>query len=97
MIFDNEDDLSAADPWHLSARNYAIWQLGNHFYSLMHAVKFKATPDAIRYLHRDPVENDTVLLRELIHSFQKNMTHSERLSFREYLTLLFPPRQDPRA
>lgn len=95
MIFDNEDDLSAADPWKLSARNYAIWQLGNHFYALMHEVKFKATPDAIRYLHRDPVENDTVLLRELIHSFQKNMTHGQRQSFREYLTLLFPPRQDP--
>ena len=88
----DDDDLSAADPWDLSRRNYAIWWLGRRVYSLMHDIKFKATPDAIRYVHRDPVENDSILLRELIHSFQKDMSHSERTSFRECLTLLFPPR-----
>ena len=59
----------------------------------MRDVKFEATPEAIRYLHRDPVENGSVLLRELIHSFQTNMTHGQRVGFRECLTLLFPPRQ----
>ena len=82
-----------ADPWKLSRKNYAIWWLGKRVYSLMRDVKFKATPDAILYLHRDPVENDSVVLRELIYSFQKDMTHGERVRFRECLTLLFPPRE----
>ncbi len=86
------DDLAHADPWHLLPRNRAIWWLGERFYALMHDIKFKATPEAIRYLHRDPVENDTVLLRELIHSFQTNMTPGQREDFRACLTWLFPPR-----
>jgi len=87
-------DNVSADPGKLSPKDQAIWWLGSRVYSLMHEVKFKATPDQIRYLHRDPVENDTVLLRELIHRFQENMTHQERESFRGCLTLLFPARQD---
>jgi len=90
MIYD--DDHFGAEPWDLSPKNHAIWWLGRRVYSLMHEIKFKATPDAIRYLHRDPVENDSVLLRELIHSFQKDMSHGERQEFRACLTLLFPPR-----
>lgn len=89
-----DDDPRAADPWQLAHKDYAIYCLGYRLYSLMHDVKFKATPDAIRYLHRDPVENDTVLLRELIHNFQTNMTHADRESFRAYLTVLFPPRPE---
>jgi hypothetical protein len=93
MVFDYENDVGA-DPWKLSAKNYAIWQMGNHFYRLMHSVKTKAMPDEIRYIHRDPVENDTVLVRELIHIFQANMTHWDRESFRAYLTLLFPLQEE---
>ncbi|MGA2222885.1 MAG: hypothetical protein ABSH41_00395 [Syntrophobacteraceae bacterium] len=83
-----------AEPSKLSNRNFAIWWLGSRLYTLMLKVKFRATPDDLRYLHRDPVENDPVLLRELIHSFQSDMTHEDRQNFRKYLTTLFPPRPE---
>ncbi len=94
MVYD-EDSPKALEPSRLSRENFAIWWLGSRLYTLMLKVKFRATPEEIRYLHRDPVENDSVLLRELIHSFQSDMTHEDRKEFRTYLTTLFPPRKTP--
>lgn len=86
-----DDDYEGVDPLELSNKNYARWWLGSCLCTLMHDVRLN--PEELRYLHRDVAENDSILLRELIHRFQKDMTHNERLSFREHLTLLFPPRK----
>ncbi len=84
----DDDEYTAVDPTKLSKTNFAIWQLGRCLHNLMVSVKYN--PEELRYLHRDLTENDTVLLKELLHRFQKDMGHSERILLRECLTRLFP-------
>lgn len=86
-----DDDYEGIHPLELSEKNYALWWLGSCLFSLMH--KAHLNPEEIRYLHRDRTENATVILKELFHKFQTDMTHNERLSLREALALLLQPRR----
>ena len=89
MLYD--DDYESADPLKLSKTNYALWWLGSLLHS--HMLKVRLNPEEIRYLHRDRTENDTVILKELLHGFQRDMGDSERKYLRECLTLLLRARR----
>jgi hypothetical protein len=83
-----DDTYEGVSPLDLSPKNYALYRLGSLLYSLMHTVRFD--PKEIRYLHRDRAESPNVILFELFHLFQEEMTHGERMTLREQLNALFP-------
>ena len=78
-------------PSFLSRTDFARWWIGGCFERLMVHMKFKATPVDLRYLHHDPAENEAVLLRELLHCFQRDMTHDDRQTLRAYIVLFLTP------